>query len=131
MWDWLKAADTIHAVLTVLAAIGFFHFWIRTRFWFPRYVHWLGGFALALGLACLAILPPDATINQGGWGGLKKAAFVLVFPGVVYFFFVFYGGQHAAYKHARQPNLVACPYCRDAYVIRGDKCSNCGQEVAQ
>jgi hypothetical protein len=130
MWDWLKAAQAIHALLAVLAAIGFFHFLIRTRFWFPRYAHYLGGFALALGLACLALMPPDAPINQGGWGGLKKALLVLVFPGLVYFFFVFYGGQRAAYERTHQPNAVPCPYCRDAHAVPGSPCPRCGQTVA-
>jgi hypothetical protein len=39
MWDWLKAAQVIHLLLAMLAAIGCFHFAVRTRFWFPRYVH--------------------------------------------------------------------------------------------
>src|SRR5262245_26545966 len=64
-------------VVACRAAIGFFHFWICSRFWFPRYVHYLGAFALALGLACLACMPPEAPINQGAWGGLKKALLVL------------------------------------------------------
>src|SRR6186997_77333 len=73
MCDWLKAAQTIHALLVVLAAVGCFHFLIRTRFWFPRYAHYLAGVALVVGLACLAMTPPDAPISQGAWGGLKKA----------------------------------------------------------
>jgi hypothetical protein len=126
MWDWLRAAQMVHEIVLILAAIGFFHFWIRSRFWFPRYVHYLGAFALALGLACVAFLPP-----QGGWGGLKKALFVLIFPGLVYFFFVFYGGQRVAYERTHQPNLVRCPYCRDADVAPGTHCPTCGQTVAQ
>ena len=119
MWDWLKA---IHVVLTILAAIGFFHFAIRTRFWFPRHVHCLAGLALALGLTCLALMPPDAPINQGGGGWLQKVLLVLVFPALVYFFFVFYGGQRVAYERTHEPIVMLCPYCRDAHVSPDSQC---------
>ena len=130
MWDWLKAVRTIHAVLAVIAAVGFFCFLIRTRLWFPRYVHYLGGFALALGLICLALVPPDAPINQAGWGGLKKAGLVLVFPGLVYFFFTFYGGQRAAYESRHPPKILPCPHCGDTKAVPGRQCPNCGQTVS-
>jgi hypothetical protein len=131
MWDWLKAAQTIHTVAAVLAAIGFFHFWVRSRFWFPRYVHYLGGFALALGVACLVWMPPEAPINQAEWAGLKKGLLVLVFPGLVYFFFVFYGGQRVAYERTHLPHTEPCPYCQCADAVRGFPCPNSGQTVAQ
>jgi hypothetical protein len=130
VWDWLTAAHAIHVGLVVVAAIGFLHFWISTRFWLPRYAHYLGGLGLALGLGCLALMPPDAPINQGGWGGLKKALLVLTFPALVYFFFVFYGGQRAAYERTHLPRLVACPHCREADVLPGEPCPNCGQSTA-
>jgi len=91
MWDWFTAAQTVHAFLLVLAAIGAFRFAIGTRFWFPRYIHYLAAFASVLGLTCLTFIPADAPINQSEWGGLKKGLLVLVFPGLVYFFFVFHG----------------------------------------
>ena len=73
MWDWLKAAEAIHALLAILAAIGCFHFAVWTRFWLPRYVHYLGGVALALGLTCVALTPPDTPITSG-WVGLAHAS---------------------------------------------------------
>ena len=130
MWDWLKAAQAIHVLLAMLAAIGCFSFGVRTRFWFPRYVHFLGGLALVLGLACLALAPPDAPIHQGGWGWLRQALLVLVFPALVYGFFVFYGGQRAAYERTHQPHVMRCPYCRDAHVSPGRRCPSCGQTIA-
>jgi hypothetical protein len=130
MWDWLKAAQAIHVLLAILAAIGFFHFGVRTRFWFPRYVHYLGGLALALGLTSLALMPPDAPITQGGWSWLKQALLVLVFPALVYGFFVFYGGQRAAYERTHQPHVMYCPYCRGAHVSPGHQCPHCGQTIA-
>ena len=131
MWDWLKAAQTLHTIVAILAAIGFFRFLIRSHFWLPRYVHYLGAFALAVGIACLAFMPPQAPINQSSWSGLKKALLVLVFPGLVYFFFVFYGGQRVAYERAHQQSLVQCPYCRKGVVAPGAHCPICGQAVAQ
>ena len=119
MWDWLKAAQAIHVLLAMLAAIGCFHFGVQTRFWLPRYVHFLGGVALALGLTCLALMSPDAPIHQSGWGWLKNALLVLVFPALVYGFFVFYGGQRAAYERTHQPQVRRCPYYRDAHVSPG------------
>jgi hypothetical protein len=130
MWDWLKAAQTIHMLLAILSAIGFFYFGLRTRFWFPRYVHSLGGVALALGLTCLAWMPPDAPITQGGWGWLTQALLVLIFPALVYGVFVCYGGQRAAYERTHQPIVMHCPYCRDAHVRPGRQCPHCGQTIA-
>lgn len=127
MWGWLKAAQTIHTLLVVLAAIGFFHFAVRTRFWFPRYVHFLAGFALVVGLACVAMIRPDAPISQGQWAWLEKAALVLLLPTLVYVVFVFYGAQQSAYEHRRSPKTVLCPYCRSAQVNPGSPCPNCGQ----
>ena len=84
MWEWFKAAQLVHAVLLIVAAVGASRFAIRTRFWLPRYVHVLAAFALLLGFACLALLPPDAPIHRSDWGGLKKALIALIFPGLVY-----------------------------------------------
>lgn len=97
MFNWLKAAQLLHAGLAILLAVGFFGFLIRTRFWLPRYVHWMAAAALCIGLGLLPAIPEDAPINRGGWLGLKKAAIVLFFPGIVYIAFVFYGGQRAAF----------------------------------
>src|ERR671935_2205361 len=112
MWDWLKAAQTVHAVLLVLGAAAAFRFAIKTRFWFPRYVHWLAVIAVVLGIACLALMPPGAPIDRGEWAGLKKALLVLLFPGLVYGVFVFYGGQRIAYERTHGRATTACPYCR-------------------
>lgn len=125
MLDWLGAAYAIHVLLAVLAAVGFFRYWGKTHFWLPRYVHYLAAIGLAVGLACIAFMPPNAPINQGGWTGLKKALLVLILPALVYFFFVFYGGQRAAHERTYQP--LPCQYCRDAQVVPGGRCPECGQ----
>src|SRR5438270_128346 len=64
MWEWIKAAQIVHAVVLAVAAIGALRFAIRTRFWLPRYVHYLAAFALVLGLASLTLPPPDAPIHR-------------------------------------------------------------------
>ena len=130
MWDWLAAAHAIHVALVVLTAAGLIHFWARTRFWLPTYVHYLAGLGLAVGLACLAFMPPDAPIQRSAWGGLTKALLVLVMPALVYVVFLVYGGQKAAYEAAHRKKLVPCPYCRDAEVVPGSQCLNYGQTVA-
>jgi uncharacterized membrane protein len=130
MWDWLKAAQAIHVLLAILAAMGCFHFGLRTRFWFPQYVHYLGGVALVLGLACLAWMPPDAPFHQGRWGWLTQVLLVLVFPALVYGFLVFYGGQRAAYERTPHPHVRLCPACRGARISPGRQCLKCGQTVA-
>jgi len=130
MWDWLAAAQAIHIALIVLTAVGLVGFWVRTRFWLPRYVHYLAGLGLAVGLACLAFMPPTAPINRGSWGGIKKALLVLIMPALVYIVFILYGGQKAAYEAAHRNDLVLCPYCRNAEVLPGSQCRSCGQTVA-
>jgi len=126
--DWLGAAYAIHVLLAVLAAIGFFRYWSRTHFWLPRYVHYLAAIGLAVGLACIAFMPSSAPINQGGRAGLKKTLLVLALPALVYLFFVFQGGQRAAYERTHQP--APCQYCRGADVVPGSRCSHCGQMTA-
>ena len=127
MWDWLKAAQIVHAVLVVVGAAVAFRFAIKTRFWFPRYVHWLAIFALLLGVGCLALLSSGAPIDQDEWGGLKKALLVLLFPGLVYSAFVFYGGQRVAYERTHSHANTACPYCRRPTARHDGRCEHCGQ----
>jgi hypothetical protein len=126
-WDWLRAAQTIHAVLLVLALAAAFRFAIKTRFGVPRYVHWLAVFALVLGVGCLALAPPGAPIDQGQWAGLKKALLLLVFPGIVYGVFVFFGGQRVAYERTHARPTIACAYCRQPTSGVDDRCEHCGQ----
>jgi hypothetical protein len=87
----------LHAALLVLSAVGFFIFWARTRFWLPKYAHILGLIGLLVGVWCVSITPEDAPINKAGPVG--KFLLALAPPAMVYFFFVFYGGQRAAIKN--------------------------------
>ena len=114
--QWLHSAAFI---LAVAAAIVFL---VRTRFWFPRYVHWFAGVALVIGLGVLAIYSADPA-NTGGW--TRRVVVVLVFPAIVYFLFVILGGQRAAYDARR---WMRCPNC-GAEAHPGEVCGSCGQRL--
>ena len=92
----------MHVVQLIGGAIGLFVFWMRTRFWLPKYAHILAAIALLVGVWCVSITPKDAPINKAGMIG--KALFALAVPAMVYFFFVFYGGQRAAFR--RKPKTA-------------------------
>lgn len=106
MNDVLSGLYESHRLLLVLAALGYFAFWTRTHFWMPRYAHLLAGGSLLIGIAVLAMTPADAPVNREPLGWVKKGAMLAVFPTLVYFFFIVYGGQRAAYQRAH-----ACPRC--------------------
>jgi hypothetical protein len=86
----------LHGVVAALGAIGFFIFWARTRFWLPKYAHLLAAVGLVVGVWCVSNVPADAPINKAG--GTAKLLLALALPAMVYFFFVFYGGQKAAFR---------------------------------
>jgi 4-amino-4-deoxy-L-arabinose transferase-like glycosyltransferase len=119
LFDLLKGLNVLHGVILVVVAIGLFWFWARTRFWLPRYVHVLAIIALALGIWMLANVSDDAPISKQG--PYAKILLVLVLPAMVYFFFVFYGGQHAAYRNRSTP---LCPHCRQPVPVRRGSKSN-------
>jgi hypothetical protein len=136
-WKVFHGVQVLHLVLAISAAVGFFVFWARTRFWLPKYVHFLALIALALGLWCVANVPGDAPIS--GYDPITKVLMALVLPAMVYFFFVFYGGQSAAFRRTHRIP-VPCPYCkRQVTAFRdesGDtvkvvfevpRCPHCGQ----
>jgi len=104
-----RGFQLLHGVLLALAAIGFFTFWVRTRFWLPKYVHFLAAIGLVVGLWCVANISDGAPINKEG--PIAKFLLVLVIPGMVYFFFVFYGGQSASFKRRFERSSMACPSC--------------------
>jgi hypothetical protein len=92
----LTGFQVLHGVLLALAAVGFFVFWTRTRFWLPKYAHLLAAIGLAVGIWCVSGVADDAPL--GKHGPVVKFLGALILPGIVYFFFVFYGGQQAAFK---------------------------------
>lgn len=109
LWDVFRGLQILHWGLLILAAAGFFTFWARARFWFPKYVHFLAAIGLVIGLWCLSGVPDDAPINKQG--PIVKTLFVLATPAMVYFFFVFYGGQRAAFER-HFITSAPCPYCK-------------------
>jgi len=135
-----KGIYLVHALVLVLAAIVFFRFWARARFWLPKYVHVLAGVGFVILLWVLSLVPADAPVNH--WGALSRFLFALVMPAIVYFFFVFYGGQRAAfdrsvatqlpYPFCGQP-VTACPAntTEPASTARflDQTCAHCGQTL--
>ena len=99
----------LHFVLLAFAAIGFFKFWGRTRFWLPKYVHVLAAIGLAVSLWVASSAPEDAPMNQDG--PLTRLLMILALPAMVYFFFIFHGGQHAAFVRSRATH-GPCPFCQ-------------------
>src|SRR5690348_12966555 len=91
-----KGFQLIHFVFFAVAAVGFFIFWSRTRFWLPKYAHMLAAIALLVGIWCASTIPGDAPVSKQG--PIAKLLLALALPAMVYFFFVFYGGQKAAFR---------------------------------
>ena len=136
-----KGLHFLHVVFFLIGAVGFFTFWARTRFWLPKYVHVLAAIGLAVGLWCISTLAPDAPINKSGLAG--RFLLALAIPAIVYFFFIFHGGQSAAFRRRFQ-KTIACPHCNSPVVILQNKnssasttplqtieflCPHCGQSV--
>jgi hypothetical protein len=103
-----KGIQLLHFALLAVSAAGFFIYWARTRFWLPKYPHILAAIGLVVGLACVANMPADAPLNREG--PILRFLSALVLPAMVYFFFVFYGGQHAAIRR-RFKISTPCPHC--------------------
>jgi len=97
-----RGFQLLHAVLLLISAVGFFIFWARTRFWLPKYAHILAAIGLVVGVWCVSNVPSDAPLSKQG--PVAKFLFALILPAMVYFFFVFYGGQKAA--HRRKPKTA-------------------------
>jgi len=120
-------ARWIHMAGAVLTATAALIFLIRTRFWFPRYIHWMAAIAFAIGLGSLGLVPADAPVNKGDWAPEKRAMIVLFYPAFVYGAFVFYGGQRATY--GARFRVPACPHCGQPGGLPGDSCGQCGQLI--
>jgi hypothetical protein len=98
----------VHVALLIIGAYGFFKFWRRTRFWLPKYIHVLAAIGFLLMLWVLSMAPADAPVNR--WGPVPRFLFALVLPAIIYFFFVFYGGQRVAFDRSVATKLP-CPFC--------------------
>lgn len=141
LWHLLQGLRILHVVLAVLAAFGFFVFCARTRFWLPKYVHVLAIIALGVGVWIAANIADNAPISRNG--PFAKFLLALAPPVLVYFFFVFHGGQRAAFTRRFQ-TTVPCPYCKSPLAAFNGKkfelkqmplyaerqCPHCGQTLA-
>jgi hypothetical protein len=109
MWKHLLGGlYLVHLALLAVAAFGFFTFWARTRFWLPKYIHVLAGIAFLVMLGVLSMATADAPVNK--WGLLSRVLFSLALPAIVYFVFVLYGGQRAAFDRSHE-GQAPCPFC--------------------
>jgi len=114
-----SAAGTLLLGVLLVTALGCLFFFARTRFWFPGYAHVLSGVGFAVGIWCAATVPENAPINEHG--PLGKVLLVLGMPAIVYFFFVFYGGQRAAFQR-ELGTTGRCPKCRES--VMSDQIQN-------
>ena len=141
MWGHLlDSFKLIHGVLLVLAAVASFKFWVRTRFWFPRYVHALAAIGFAAMLMVYWATPEDL---RKGTSGARLLVVALALPAIVYFFFVVYGGPRAAF-YSSLKDSAPCPFCQSPVRTlpnQGDNqqtapkfaeptCPACGHELA-
>lgn len=130
MWQFGETIYAFYVLALLLLAIVCFRFWVKTRFWFPRYVHYLAIISLILGAWVVWTTPEDAPINQEPWRDAKKLGIVFAMPAMVYFFFVFYGGQRAAYLRMQPEQTKQCPHCESANIPSASShCPNCGKAL--
>jgi hypothetical protein len=118
LWEMFQGLHFLHVLYLIAVASGFYLFWARTRFWLPTYAHVLAGIALVLSIWMMATISDDAPVSKQG--PVAKVLLTLALPTMVYFFFVFYGGQHAAYE-SRFP-ILTCPHCQQTVAV--DRCQN-------
>ena len=98
--SWSTGLQYFVWAIVVLTAIGYFIRWARTRFWLPKYVHVLAVLSALVGAWSVWISPETSRDPVGNlW-------VVLIFPAMVYLFFVFYGGQ-AASERKRKATVVS------------------------
>jgi hypothetical protein len=67
MWKhFFDGFNLIHAALLVLAAAASFRFWVRIRFWLPRYIHVMAAIGFAISIWVASALPADAPASKAG-----------------------------------------------------------------
>ncbi len=102
MMEYLKTLiqgfTIIHGLVILIAGVFHLWLWARRRFWVPRYVHIIAAIALVI-----AIFLGWMGFSIGNVNNPEKAIrawilMIILFPSIVYFFFVFYGGVEAAHK---------------------------------
>ena|SRR5581483_10254335 len=135
----LQAFQIFHGVAAVVAALGFFSLWKRSKFWLPTYVHVMAAISLVLGIGFVWLVStaprlPDPSGPSPRTQHFAQLLLPLIFPALVYFFFIFYGGQQAAFS--RSLMSTPCPFCKAPSPARVNdglvhfsqpRCGNCGQ----
>jgi hypothetical protein len=92
LYDFYHAGAS--AGLLAFLSVANYFLWRKYKFWIPKYVH-----ALAL-LAFLVICWLNwLWIKAGGELTVRRVIIILLFPAIVYFFFVGAGGVKAAWSH--------------------------------
>ena len=111
MWkDVFRGFRFLEAILVIIGAFGFLTFWVRTRFWLPKYIHVLAVIGLIVGVLSVWASPADAPIKQQGL--IACVLLALVLPVMIYAFFILHGGQRAAFKRSFSGS-APCPFCRN------------------
>ncbi len=125
-FDILEIIKVLRGILVIIAGLGCLWFWCRTRLWLPVYIHVMALFALALGFWMITTVPKEAPLNAKSI--FFQAFLIMVFPAIVYFFFVIFGGQQAAYK-TKLKKYIICSHCKE--IIRNDQSNNdiLGEEI--
>ncbi|MGH9715545.1 MAG: hypothetical protein ACRD4R_02275 [Candidatus Acidiferrales bacterium] len=123
-----------HDVLFAFTAIAFLTFWARTRFWLPKRAHILAAIGLTVDFWSTVHAAADSPVAK--MSPAAKFLFALILPTIIYFFFVFYGGQFYAFKN-RFKKVSRCPHCKlpinyvsigtDAHELTQVSCPHCGQ----
>jgi len=129
MRNWAAALMALHVIVAVAGGVLYLRYWRQTKFWLPRYVHYLAAVALVVGVFAVWTSPPGAPINRGRWRDVKRTLMAISLPALVYGWFVIHGGQLAAHErmHPQRP----CLHCGKAAVTPGTSCPHCGQSLLQ
>jgi hypothetical protein len=135
--QFLRGLQLLHVALFSLSAIGFLAFWVRTRFWLPKYAHVLAAVGLVVGVLCVYNTPNDTPLGREG--PVSRFLFALALPAIVYAFFVLTGGQKVVFRK-RFGTSRRCPNCKtpvtagrvdvstpDSITPVNRQCPHCGQ----
>jgi hypothetical protein len=67
MWkDVFSGFRFLEGILLILGAVGFLTFWIRSRFWLPKYIHVLAAIGLIVGVLSVWASPQTHRSNDTG-----------------------------------------------------------------
>ena len=108
--DVLGVFQLLEGILLITGAVGFLMFWVRTRFWLPKYIHVLAAIGLIVGVLSVWASPADAPIKQHGL--ISCVLLALSLPAMIYAYFILHGGQRAAFNRSLSKS-TPCPFCRN------------------